>query len=110
MLPNKLTLTDEETVVLEYTFNQSISYINTITNLSYYTLDYLKTIETNAPLTYNFNDVDTGDGFAVLRMSISRKHNKIKQPVVKGNGISVEVPRNWKGYNQSNREDFFGMI
>lgn len=109
-IPSEITLLKDETVVLVYTFNQPIAYTNSITAKSYYSTDYLKTIETNTPINYSFNNVDTGDGYAVLRMSISRKHDKTKQPIVKVNGVTVEVPNNWKGYDQANRDDFFGMI
>ncbi|MER2494363.1 carbohydrate binding domain-containing protein [Catenovulum sediminis] len=47
---------------------------------------------------------------AVLRMSISRKHDKNKQPYVSINGFALSVPNNWAGHDQANRDDFFGAI
>ena len=43
-------------------------------------------------------------------MSIGRKHEKSKSPTVFVNGQALSVPSNWKGYDQANRTDFFGMI
>jgi hypothetical protein len=48
--------------------------------------------------------------FATLRMSIGRKHDRSKSPTISINGEIISVPANWKGYDQANRDDFFGMI
>ncbi|NIJ45860.1 hypothetical protein FHR24_002331 [Wenyingzhuangia heitensis] len=108
--PTEMTLLKDETVVLVYTFEKPITYVNTIRTASYYSTQYLQSIKANTAINYNFNNVDAGDGYVTLRMSISRKHNKSKQPIVKVNGVDIEVPTNWKGYDQANRDDFFGMI
>jgi agarase len=49
-------------------------------------------------------------GFASLSMSIGRKHDRSKSPNIIVNGVSINVPSNWKGYDQSERNDFFGTI
>ncbi|EWH08972.1 Beta-agarase [Catenovulum agarivorans DS-2] len=59
---------------------------------------------------YAVNGYNDATGQATLRMSIGRKHDKSKQPVVKVNGHLVDVPNNWKGYDQAARDDFFGTI
>ena len=43
-------------------------------------------------------------------MSIGREHDLSKTPEVLVNGEKVEVPSNWKGYDQANRKKFFGAI
>lgn len=43
-------------------------------------------------------------------MSIGREHDKSKAPNVKVNGVSINVPDNWAGYDQGNRDLFFGAI
>jgi len=43
-------------------------------------------------------------------MGIGRKHDKSKKPTILVNGKKVVVPSNWKGYDQKNRKDFFGVI
>ncbi|WP_299556432.1 T9SS type A sorting domain-containing protein [Seonamhaeicola sp.] len=108
--PDSIDLIKDETVVLEYTFNNSITFDNALRTKHYYTQNYLQPITANSVITYNFNNVTIGNGFGTLRMAIGRKHNVSKAPVVKINGITVDVPDNWKGYDQANRDDFFGMI
>jgi len=76
----------------------------------YYANNYLQKIDSGVTQTYNYDGVDTGNGEASLRMSIGRKHNRSKQPIVRVNGTQVAVPTNWAGYDQSTRIDFFGTI
>ncbi|WP_159084205.1 Ig-like domain-containing protein [Saccharobesus litoralis] len=61
-------------------------------------------------LHYSENGYNDGQGEVSLRMGISRKHDMSKQPVVTVNGHAVEVPNDWAGYDQVEREDFFGVI
>lgn len=109
-VPSQLTLLADETVVLEYVFNENISFTNTIRNTKYYTNEHLQSI--SGKLSFHFSGVETGNngGIANLRMSIGRKHNKSKKPKVHVNGNQVDVPDNWAGGDQAKRDDFFGMI
>ncbi|BAX78437.1 T9SS type A sorting domain-containing protein [Labilibaculum antarcticum] len=108
--PSSLKLNADETVVIEYTFSKNIVFDNAIHTTKYYTSEHLKSI--SGALKFHFNDVDAGEngGTASLRMSIGRKHNRSKTPSIKVNGNNVTVPTNWAGYDQANRDDFFGMI
>ena len=108
--PSKIDLIKDETVVLEYTFDNIITFNNALKGINYYTEKHLQTINANSPISYTFNNVATGDGFATLRMSLGRKHNVTKKPKITVNGIEITVPTNYQGYNQANRDDFFGMI
>lgn len=108
--PSSITLIPQETAMLEYTFSSAASYTNAIRSTKYYATAYLQAISANTAIPFTFNGVTTGTGKATLRMAISRKHNVSKAPVVKVNGTTVAVPTNWKGYDQANREDFFGTI
>ncbi|MDU0356285.1 Ig-like domain-containing protein [Paraglaciecola aquimarina] len=67
---------------------------------------------TQAALQYHYSQHGYNDGqnTALLKMSIGRKHDKSKQPVVTVNGHAVTVPNDWKGYDQATRSDFFGTI
>jgi len=109
-VPSSITLIKDETVVLEYNLSTSPVYSNALRFTSYYPTDYLRPIAANTPLLYGFTGVATGDGFASIRMSIGRKHNVSKKPIVTVNGQTIAVPDNWQGYDQANRDDFFGMI
>ena len=105
-------LKKNETAVLEYTFSEPITFDNLIQSKRYYSTTYLQAIQANNPINYNFNNVDLvgNSGYAMLAMSIGRKHDRSKSPTVIVNGISIPVPSNWKGYNQIDRDDFFGTI
>ncbi|MDA9875406.1 T9SS type A sorting domain-containing protein [Flavobacteriaceae bacterium] len=111
-LLDSYSLKKNETVVLEYTFSEPITFDNLIQSKRYYSTTYLQAIQANNPINYNFNNVDLvgNSGYAMLAMSIGRKHDRSKSPTVIVNGISIPVPSNWKGYNQIDRDDFFGTI
>lgn len=109
-VPRSLTLIDGETVTLEYTFSDSIVFDNAIRSKKYYSEKYLQPINADSTIGFQINGVTTGAGKATLRMSIGRKHDVSKAPWVKINDSIVPVPGNWKGYDQSNRDDFFGTI
>ncbi|UXP31991.1 DUF5010 C-terminal domain-containing protein [Reichenbachiella agarivorans] len=108
--PSSMTLLGGETVVLEYSYSNNISFDNVIRSKKYYTSKHLQSINANTAISFTFNNVTTGTGTAVLHMGIGRKHDKSKAPEVKVNGTTVSVPSNWKGYDQANRDDFFGTI
>ncbi|AUP78946.1 carbohydrate-binding domain-containing protein [Flavivirga eckloniae] len=108
--PSSITLIGGETVTLEYSFSNSLTFDNAIRRTKYYASTYLKSITSGSNMSFSFNGVSSGSGKAMLRMSIGRKHNVTKAPTVKVNGTTVSVPNNWKGYDQANRTDFFGTI
>jgi len=108
--PASVSLIGGETVTLEYTFANEIIFNNAVRSAKYYTNTYLQSIRSGVTQSYNYDGVDTGNGRATLRMTIGRKHDRSKSPVVKVNGTQVEVPRNWAGYDQASRNDFFGTI
>ena len=110
-LPENYTLETNETVVLEVNYQQDFDYgINIISN-KFHNVVNISPIIANTAIDYSFNDITPANsGFAYLRMSIGRAHNKSKQPQVSLNGTLLAVPTNWKGYDQLNRDNFFGMI
>ncbi|WP_152286210.1 T9SS type A sorting domain-containing protein [Flavicella marina] len=108
--PEQIHLIKDEFVMLEYNFSDDIIFDNSINMKNYYATNYLEPISTNNTINYTFSNVAQGNGYATLRMSIGRKHDVTKQPTVLVNGVQVPVPTNYKGYDQANRDDFFGMI
>jgi hypothetical protein len=108
--PTSIDLIKDETVMLEYTFTNDIEFTNALRAKNYYANNNLEEIKENEKINYAFDNVSTGEGYGTLRMSLGRKHNVTKKPIVKVNGVLVEVPDNYKGYDQANRDDFFGMI
>jgi len=110
-VPSDVTLVGGETAVLEFAFDRTLQLDNAIRSNKYYASTYLQPIAANTDISFAVNGVTTSaHGKATLRMSISRKHDVSKSPVVKVNGTLVSVPNNWKGYDQANRSDFFGTL
>ena len=109
-LPEQFSLQANETVVLAFELNKTPKINGSIQNTRYYTNKYLTPIKNREPLIFNFNNVDFTEGQASLSMSLGRKHDVSKRPLVTVNGKAVMVPLNWKGYDQKNRRVFFGTI
>ena len=112
ILPESYYLKANETVVLEYTYNTDFSYTNALISKRHYSNEStVQQITANSSMTYTFSNVPASSiASATLRMSIGRTHDKSKSPTVLINGQAPSVPANWKGYDQANRDDFFGMI
>ncbi|WP_299665004.1 T9SS type A sorting domain-containing protein [uncultured Polaribacter sp.] len=109
--PSFLSLIADETVVLEYAFSSNLPTNNTSRAVKYYTAKHLQTIIANQTLDFSFSNVHkTNVEFATLRFGLAREHNRSKQPILIFNGTQIAVPTNWKGYDQANRESFFGVI
>ena len=109
-IPDIFSIDPAETIVLQFNLKNSIDFNNQIKSSRYYSTNYLVPIETQKELIFEFNDVELGVGFSKLSMSIGRGHDLSKTPEVFVNDNKVEVPLNWKGYDQANRKKFFGAI
>jgi hypothetical protein len=112
VLPESYYLKANETIVLEYTYNTDFNYENALISKRHYNNEStVKPITANSSMTYTFSNIPTSSiATATLRMSIGRTHDRSKSPTVLINGQTLSVPANWKGYDQTNRDDFFGMI
>jgi len=109
-VPDIFSIDPAETIVLQFNLKNSIDFNNQIKSSRYYSTNYLVPIEAQKELIFEFNDVELGVGFSKLSMSIGRGHDLSKTPEVFVNDNKVEVPLNWKGYDQANRKKFFGAI
>lgn len=108
-IPESVSIIPNQTIILVADV-ASAEYTNSIIRKKYYSSEYLKPISAGSSLSFPFAGIKSGSGRACLRMSIGRPVSASRKPVVKINGTAVSVPDNWKGYNQSNRSIFFGMI
>lgn len=108
-MPESISIVPNQTIVLVADVSSS-AFTNSIIRNKYYSSEYLKPISAGSSLSFPFTGIESGSGRASLRMSIGRPVSASKKPVVKINGTAVSVPDNWKGYGQSNRNIFFGMI
>lgn len=107
----QLTLLPHETVILEYTHEKEIQFTKKSKVSTHYSKTYLQTIKEKEALSFTFDNVNTeGTGNAVIKLGIGRAHSLSKKPEVKVNGQKVNVPDNWKGYDQKSRKLFFGVI
>ena len=109
-MPTEISLIKDETIVITCKFKKSIEFSKKKVVTNTYSKTYLKDITANEVITFNFENTPVGKGTALLKMGIGRKHDRSKKPVITINDQVVEVPDNWKGYDQVNRDDFFGII
>ena len=109
-IPELFSIDPSETIVMEINLKNNIPFNNKIKVRRYYNTNYLLPIDDNSPLIFEFNGVEPGVGFAKLIISLGRGHDLSKTPEVVVNGQKIEVPLNWKGYDQANRKKFFGAI
>ena len=106
-----LTLGAEATIILEYTFASPITIDQTSAETKYFATTYLQPIVANQPLTFNVNGIQkNATGEAVLRIGLGRDQGQSLKPIVKINNTLLTVPDNYRGYNQAQRERFFGVI
>ncbi|WP_175609898.1 T9SS type A sorting domain-containing protein [Zobellia uliginosa] len=109
--PKKVSLEYGESVVLTYTFDTEIALNNTITSKKYYADSYLKAIEANKKLVFNFKNVTAKTGVATIRVSIGRAHAKNRRPKIYVNHRQVDYSGDVvRGYDQGTRSSFFGTL
>jgi len=101
----------EATMILEYTFDSNMTINQTSNEVKYYAETYYKPITANQAQTFAINNIQKSTyGEAVLRIGIGRAHGKSLKPTVKINGNTITVPDDWRGYNQDERAQFFGVL
>lgn len=101
----------ESTMILEYTFEDDIVIDEATDEVKYYASSYLKDINANQDITFDIEGINRDEfGEAILRLGIGRDHGKNLQPSLSVNGIQVPVPSDWRGYDQAERQSFFGVL
>lgn len=106
-----LFLGAEGTVIVEITYDKEIVIDQTLNENKYYATSYFKPIMANSEETFEINNVDLGNyGEALLRLGIGRDHGKSLSPIIKINGQTIEVPSNFRGGPQTDRNNFFGVL
>ena len=111
----RLTLAPAESVKFTFYLNKAVEFSQTQKRESFYSDTHLTRITANQAINFTFNNVKVdskpdGNAYANLRMSIGRAHTASKKPTVTINGTQITVPDNWPGYDQANRDEFFGAI
>lgn len=98
-MPQSIDIIKDETIILCADISRK-KYSNRIVRTKYYSNTYLQPVEAGKPIVFDFDGLKPGTGRAVLRMSIGRKHEMSKKPEIMVNGKKVDMPDNWRGYDQ----------
>lgn len=108
---SKVKIGREATMILTYEYNKKIKQNETSKETKYFANDYLQPIKSNSPVSVNINNVTKVKfGEAILRIGLGRAHGLSLTPTIKINETKVTVPTNWRGDDQSNRKEFFGVL
>lgn len=109
--PSNIEIAYGETIVLTYVFKEKVEFNNSIYAKKYYTKKYMQPIKANSAIEFEFENVKTGKGHAVLRLGVGRDNKASLLPIIKINGKQVDVTGDLiRGYNQHNRRQFFGTL
>lgn len=107
---DQLDIEPHETFMLICNVPDDIAFATSIVEYNNYSKQILQPIEANKSVKFNFENVVTGKGKANIRLSFGKSRASDLMPIVKLNGEYVLTPSNWAGYNQNNRETFFGTL
>ncbi|NLR94288.1 T9SS type A sorting domain-containing protein [Flammeovirga agarivorans] len=108
---SEVTIGSEGTMILEYTFTDDVTIDEMKKEQLFYADTYLQPITANKEVSFQINKVHIDkNGEAILRIGLGRDLGKSLTPKVKVNGKQIQVPNNWKGNHQENRDRFFGVI
>jgi agarase len=101
----------EATMILEYTFDNNVTIDETSNEKKYFATSYFKPIVANQPNLFEIKDVVKNTyGEAILRVGLGRDHGKSLQPTIKINGTEINVPTDYRGYDQADKDRFFGLL
>ncbi|WP_109831798.1 T9SS type A sorting domain-containing protein [Reichenbachiella versicolor] len=110
-LPTDLTIDPESTYVIVLTYPSDITIDEQLDETKYYAETYLQTIEANSTIAFDVNDVSLSDhGEAVLRLGVGRDHGLSLSPTIKVNDTEITLPSNFRGGDQADRDNFFGVL
>lgn len=107
-----ITLPASSTAVIKYMYTAPITPRAQSVESKYYATEYLKAILAGTPLTFSITNVNISAAYgeSVLRLGLGREHGKSLRPSLRINGTAVSVPPDWRGYDQSTRGSYFGVI
>lgn len=123
-LPNSVTLGAEASMIVKISYDNVISIDHISQETKHYAAALVTNISANVTQSYSINNVDKGSyGEAVLRVGVGRDHyvpnsspavRSSLQPEVLINGVRLNVPDNYRGYDQYHgglgRDRFFGVL
>jgi hypothetical protein len=109
-LPSELTLAPGESAILLIDVLAAPAATSTEHVTRHYAESYLQDIEADKPVTFQFRDLPTGTGRAVLRLGIGRDHGLSLSPVVTLGGERYQAIADLIGDGQRARPRFFGVV
>jgi agarase len=110
-VPPTLTIGAEATLIVELTYAGTVEQPHTSTETKHYASSYLQPIGANVPTTFTVAGTSApSEGEVVLRLGIGRDRPRSRSPRVTVNGSEVVVPDDYRGYEQGNRDRFFGVL
>lgn len=106
------TVNANATAILKVNYAADITLDESSVETKYYADKMKQTITANKDITFAIDEVKaTSDhGEAVLRLGLGRLHNKSLTPKITFNNTPIEVTEDFRGYDQKNRNSFFGVI
>ncbi|EWH08976.1 beta-agarase [Catenovulum agarivorans DS-2] len=110
-IPDELELKAGEIVMLQVQLNEPQKPQQSVKEHRIYADNYLQDIKGGQQINFTFNQVPTGKGSAILRLSPARKLGSQPLPsTVHINGTPLTLPTNWAGDDQKGRNMFYGMV
>lgn len=107
----QVELKAEGCAVLEYTFASDVMVSQTLKESKYYADTYLQSIAAGATNTFSVSGLNLGEeGRAYVRVGFARAYGLSQQPVVRVNGIVIPVSADMMGFEQDDRDQYFGVI
>ncbi|MDO6760452.1 T9SS type A sorting domain-containing protein [Tamlana sp. 2_MG-2023] len=107
----------EATMILEYTFKNDVLIDESSTESKIYADKYLQSINSGQANTFKFKTSElskTAYGELILRLGVGRDHptgnGAFVFPKVYFNDTEIDIPFDWRGYDQKSRDRFFGVL
>lgn len=105
-------LKGDETIIVKYTFKNEVNVNQTSNETKYYASTYKQSIVANTPVNFILSNIKKGtNGEAILRLGLARSKENTRFPTsIKVNGNAIKLPSNYRGDDQLDRKQFFGML
>lgn len=106
-IPDTFEIGEQATAILTLEYDAPPDVEAVIEETKHYADRYLREI-TEEPLTFEIDGV--GHAAGSLRLGVSREHGMSLKPKVLFNGTPLDTPDDWRGFDQTTRASFFGIL
>ncbi len=109
--PASVLVGEEGCMIIEYSFDTPLSIDETSEEEKIYATSYKQEIFADQSINFTIPSVSKGDfGEAVLRLGLGRTLSASRHPIIRINGNEIEVPSDYRGDVQVERDQFFGAL